>query len=251
MKTLIVDDEISARSRLKRLLAEHPDCQVIGEARDGVEALDQLDALRPELVFLDVAMPGMDGFEVLRSLPKNVPLPLIIFATGFDQHALAAFEANALAYLLKPIEKERLSAALERARLLQSAGKLDQADQIKRALAIEGAPLRQIVCRKKDRALLLPPDQIFWFQVETGLLRAHTASDNYVVNYSMNDLEARLPTEQFFRARREVLVNLAAVKEIRPYFKSSFVLIMGDSAASEIAVSERQAKVLRQKIPGL
>jgi len=251
MKTLIIDDEISARSRLKRLLAQYLDVSVIGEARDGLDAIEKIESLNPELLFLDIAMPGMDGFQVLRSLSDSVPLPMVIFATGFDQHALAAFEANALAYLLKPIETDRLAVALERARLLKSAGKREADLHLKKAIASSTMPLRQLVCRKRDRAILVPPEQICWFQVESGLLWARTASDTFLVNHSISELEARLPQQDFFRARREALVNLTRVSEIKPYFKSGFLLVMADQAATEIAVSERQAKILRQRIPGL
>ena len=112
MKCLIVDDEEPARARMRRLLAAHPDIAVAGEARDGLEALEKIDELRPDLLFLDIELPGLSGFEVLRSLPPEVAPPLVIFVTGYDQHALAAFEANALAYLLKPVETERLAQAV-------------------------------------------------------------------------------------------------------------------------------------------
>src|SRR5262245_16073967 len=116
MKSLIIDDEPSARARLGRMLIAHASAvSVIGEARDGLEALEKISGLRPDLVFLDVEMPGLNGFQVLQSLPENVSLPLVIFTTGYDQHALAAFEANAVAYILKPVEAERLAQALDRA----------------------------------------------------------------------------------------------------------------------------------------
>jgi DNA-binding LytR/AlgR family response regulator len=111
--------------------------------------------------------------------------------------------------------------------------------------------LRQIVCRKHDRLVLTPPDQILWFQVEDGIVKAHTAADTFWVNHQLSELEASLPGELFFRARREVLVNLNRIREIRPYFKSGFLLVMADAAATEIVVSERQARSLRQRIPGL
>src|SRR5438874_1164857 len=110
MTGLIVDDESSARSRLTRLLAAHPEVRIAGEASDGLQALECIERLQPDLVFLDIQMPGLDGFQVIRSLPDGAPRPLIIFVTGFDRHALEAFEANALAYLLKPVETERLAA---------------------------------------------------------------------------------------------------------------------------------------------
>ncbi len=258
MRTVLADDEPSARSRLRRLLAPYPDVQIAGEARDGLEAVQKVEELHPDLLFLDIAMPGMAGFEVLQALSaggKAVPLPLVIFATGFDQHALAAFEANALAYLLKPIEPQRLAQALQRARKL-SAFPLEareERERVAKAVARETSqkPWKQIVCRKRDRAVLVPPDQILWFQVEAGIVKAHTAADTYTVHHQLSELEANLPAELFFRARREALVNLSRIKEIRPYFKSGFVLLMADSAGSEVVVSERQAPALRQRIPGL
>lgn len=222
------------------MLASFPDIEIVGEAVDGLDAIEKLEALRPGLVFLDIAMPGIDGFEVLR----HVSIPLVIFATGFDQHALQAFEANALAYLLKPIEEDRLKQAVERALLLNPK---TEGPRIRKAI---GEGLRQIVCRKKDRILLLPPEQIFWFQVESGLVKAHTVSESFVVNHQLNELESRLG-ENFFRARREALVNLQMLKELKPFFKSGFVLVMADQKATEITVSERQARALRQRIPGL
>lgn len=248
MRSLIVDDEESARERLRRLLAAHSSIEIAGEARDGLEAVQQIETLVPDLLFLDIELPGLTGFEVLRSIPARVPLPLVIFVTGYDQHALAAFEANALAYLLKPVEPERLAQAVDRARRLDR----DRERQRLMRVAREAPkPLRQIVCRKRDRAVLLPPEQILWFQVEDGIVRAHTAAETFWVNYQLSELEAGLPAEMFFRARREVLVNLNRIREIKPYFKSGFLLTMADANATEIAVSERQAKPLRQRIPGL
>jgi DNA-binding LytR/AlgR family response regulator len=111
--------------------------------------------------------------------------------------------------------------------------------------------LRQIVCRKRDRLVLLPPEQILWFQVEDGIVKAHTGAETFWVNYQLGELEAGLAGDVFFRARREVLVNVGRIKEIRPYFKSGFLLIMADAASTEIVVSERQARSFRQRIPGL
>ena len=235
MKCLIIDDEAPARSRLARLLKAHPDAEIAGEASNGLEAIEKIEQLRPDLVFLDIQMPGLDGFGVLRSLVRK---PLVVFVTGFDQHALEAFEANALAYLLKPVEAEQLAVALDRATRL-----------CKREIAAIAPKLLQVVGRKRDRLVLLNPAEIVFFAAEGGLIKARTSTDNYLVNHQLGELEGAL--EEFFRARRQVLVNLRAVKEIRPYFKSSFLLVMNDSAGTEIAVSERQSKILRRRIPGL
>ena len=253
MRSLIVDDEEPARARMRRLLAAHPEIEIVGEARDGLEAVEQIESLHPDLLFLDIELPGLTGFEVLQSLPRTVVMPLVIFVTGYDQHALAAFDANALAYLLKPVETERLAQAVERAGKL-SAVSADQKRERERIRRIAGeAPksLRQVVCRKRDRLVLMAPEQILRFQVEDGVVKAHTATDTFWVNYQLGELEANLPEGLFFRARREVLVNLGKIQEIRPYFKSGFLLVMADSASTEIVVSERQAKSFRQKIPGL
>ena len=250
MTGLIVDDETAARSRLTRMLAKHPEVNVVGDASDGLQALESIEKLRPDLVFLDIQMPGLDGFQVIRSLPAEMPRPLIIFVTGFDRHALAAFEANALAYLLKPVEKEQLALVLERAAKLCAFERLRaEEERLVAEVARSRAPaLEQIVGCKRDRYVLLNPDDILYFSADNGLVKAKTATESYVVNYQLADLETAL-AQAFFRARRSALVNLRRVKEIRPFFKSSFVLAMPDAA--EITVSARQAKLLRLRIPGL
>lgn len=253
MKVLLADDEASAHSRLRRLLQAHPGLTIVGEAGDGLQAVQQIEQLRPDVVFLDIEMPGLTGFEVLRALPPEVPLPLVIFVTGYDQHALAAFDANALAYLLKPVDPEPLSRAVERAGRLNAftSDKEKEGNRLLRIARAAPVALRQIVCRKHDRLLLVPPEQILWFEVEGGIVKARAATDSFWVNYQLGELESGLPSDQFFRARREVLVNLGGIREIRPYFKSGLLLIMADGAATEIVVSERRVPALRERVPGL
>src|SRR5947209_17461255 len=253
MKTLIADDEESARARLSRLLTAHPDIEIAGEARDGLEAVQKIEELRPDLLFLDIEMPGLTGFEVLQSVRRTLPLPLVIFATGYNQHALAAFEADALAYLLQPVTPERLASVLDRARRFSRSPDESAREREHVLQVIRESPkgIRHVVCRKRDRMLLIPPEKILWFASEDGVVKAHTESDVYWVNYQLAELESSLPQEQFFRARREVLVNVNQIKEIRPYFKSGLLLIMSDAAATEIVVSARQVHPLRERIPGL
>jgi two-component system, LytTR family, response regulator len=253
MRSLIVDDEGDARNRLIRLLGNHAEVTVVGQAEDGLEAVEKMEKLSPDLLFLDVEMPGLKGFEVLRAIPVRTPLPLVIFTTGYDEHALAAFEANALAYLLKPIEPERLDFALKRAQKLSgtSVEREKERENILRADREIPTPLRHVVCRKLGRTLLVSADQILWFQMQDGIVRANTGAESFWVNYQLAELETILPADLFFRARREVLVNVTRIKEIKPYFKSSFLLVMSDPASTEIAVSERQARPLRQRLPGL
>ena len=253
MKSLIADDEPDARARLGRLLQSYSDIAIAGEAHDGLEALEKIEELQPDLLFLDVQMPGLTGFEVVRSIPPKIPLPLIIFTTGYDQHALTAFEVNALAYLLKPVEPERLAQAVERARRLNAFtdDKETERQSLLRAAQAAPKPLRRVVCRSRDRLVLVPVEQILWFQVEGGIVKARSSSESFWVNYQLSELEAALPEDLFFRARRDVLVNLTRIKEIKPYFKSGFLLIMSDAAATEIVVSERQVHPFRQRLPGL
>jgi DNA-binding LytR/AlgR family response regulator len=253
LRSLIVDDEEPARSWLSRLLNSHADIDIAGFAQDGPEAVGKIEEMRPDLLFLDIQLPGLTGFEVLQSVRHLTPFPLVIFATGYDQHALAAFEADALAYLLKPVEPERLSLVLDRARRLHSKfGEIEQ--EGRRLLDVVGSSpykLRKVVCRRRDRLVLIPPQEILWFGIDGGIVRAHTATDTYWVNYQLNELEANLPPRSFFRARRDALVNVDRIREVKPYFKGGYLLVMADAAATEIAVSERQVRLFRQLIPGL
>lgn len=248
MRCLIIDDEAPARSRLTRLLRAHDGLEIVGEASNGLEAVEQVEKLRPDVMFLDIQMPGLDGFGVLRSLPGNLPKPLVVFVTGFDRHALEAFEVHALAYLLKPVEAEQLALVIDRAVRLCNREEVARVAEAARAISPK---LTQIVGRKRDRLVLLEPEKILFFSADSGLIKATTATETFLVNYQLAELEAALSEAEFFRARRQVLVNLRAVKEIRPYFKSSFLLLMNDAASTEIAVSERQSKILRRRIPGL
>jgi DNA-binding LytR/AlgR family response regulator len=253
MRTLLVDDEPSARLRLRRMLSSHAHVDISGEAADGVEAVNQIERLQPDLVLLDVQMPGMDGFDVLRALAAESMLPLIIFVTGFHEYAIKAFEANAVAYLLKPVETERLHAMVERAWRIHSFVEARDVDdqKVKAALSGVAQPLKHIVARKLDRLLLLDPTEIMFFYMENGIVRARTAVESCWVNYQLGELEAALAAADFFRAHRSTLVNLKAVREIRPDGRSGFVLTMADSVQTQIDVSDRQARLLRARVPGL
>ena len=253
MRCLVVDDETSSRSRLKRLLKCHDDVAIVGEAEDGAAGLEAILQQSPDLVFLDIEMPQLTGIQMLRALPESSPIPLVIFITGYDEHALAAFEANALAYLLKPVEEERLSAALDRARLLLANARDRQADaeHLRDVVAQRRAPMDRIVGKKRDRFYLLRPDEIVFFSAEDGLVKAHSLKESYTVDLPLNDLESDLSSRQFFRANRAALVNLNRIREIQPYFRSSYIILMADAESTQLQVSERQAKQLRSRVPGL
>jgi two-component system, LytTR family, response regulator len=251
LRSLVIDDEPASRLRLRRLLAPTSTIEVIGEAADGLSAVEQIEALRPDLVFLDVQMPGLDGFEVLRSIAPHTPLPLVIFVTAFDEHALRAFQAQAVAYLLKPIEEDLLQAVLDRAWSIHSfqAQRVEEESRVRAAIA--STTLERIVARRGNRAILLDPAAICFFRMENGLVKAQTATDSYWVNYTIGELEAGLPTKSFFKAHRSALVNLNHVAEIHPDVRSTYQLVMNDRARTVVEVSERQGRALRSRVPGL
>jgi DNA-binding LytR/AlgR family response regulator len=252
LKSLIVDDESAARSRLRKMLEEFPQIAIAGEARDGIEAVAAIERDRPDLVFLDVQMPGLDGFEVLRSLPAGTKWPLIVFATAYDQYALAAFEANAVGYLLKPVNRDKLRAAVERATLLaQNPRDVSQETSRLRKLADAArTEMHHVVGRLRDRFLLISLEDVCFFRVEDGLTKVKTKTAWYRTDYNIGDLESRLPDPPFFRAHRSAIVNLRMIREITPMFKGTYVLIMKDQEASEIQVSERQSKHVRELLQG-
>jgi DNA-binding LytR/AlgR family response regulator len=253
MRCLIIDDESASRSRMKRLLANETDIEVIGEAEDGMAGLEMIVSLAPALVFLDIEMPILNGIQMLKAIPEGKPLPLVVFITGYDEHALAAFEADALAYLLKPVEEERLSTVLNRARQLtrDPAQYADEQQRFAQMVQQRRTRIDQVVGKKRNRFVLLRPSEIIFFSAEDGLVKAHTANDQFSVDMTLNELEESLSHQRFFRAHRSALINLDQINEIQPSFRSSYMLLMRNTASSEVQVSERQAKSLRERIPGL
>ena len=253
IRALIADDEPAARARLRRLLDHYPEIRIMGEAENGIDALESIEQLRPELLFLDVEMPGLNGFEVLHGLAADVPRPLTIFITGFHEYALEAFRTRAIAYLLKPIEEEHLREMVMRATILIQSESSRQAEdeKVKNLLANPVTALQQIVARKANRVYLINPAEALYFYMDSGIVRMRVENDTYWVNYQLGELEEALEERGFFRAHRSSLVNLARVKELRLDPRNSIVLVMNDAKSSEIEVSERQARVLRLRIPGL
>jgi DNA-binding LytR/AlgR family response regulator len=247
IKALIADDEASARSRLRKLLAPYSFELIEGDAHDGVAALEAIQKHRPQVVFLDVEMPGLNGFEVVEALTPEV-MPLVVFVTAYDEHALAAFEANAVAYLLKPVVEERLQTVVARiGQLVRAPG--DIAQEAARTSAVASArpqPLRHVLAVQREGYVLIPLSEVCFFQVEDGVTHVKTATAKYRTHYAIGDLESRLPAPPFFRAHRSTIANLDPVATISPMFKGALMLTMKDAAGSEIQVSERQAKHVRE-----
>jgi len=249
ISALIADDEASARSRLRKLLASYPFELIEGDAHDGLAALEAIRKHQPQVVFLDIEMPGLGGFEVVEALTAEL-MPLIVFVTAYDDHALAAFNANAVAYLLKPVVEDRLRNVVARIeQLVRSPDEVSRAAARASAVAVAGAspkPLHHVLALQRDRYLLIPLSEVCFFQVEDGVTHVKTATASYRTNYAISDLEARLPSPPFFRAHRSTIANLDRVATINPMFKGALMLTMKDSRSSEIQVSERQAKRVRE-----
>lgn len=247
ISALIADDEASARSRLRKLLAPYPFELIAGDAQDGVATLEAIQKHRPQVVFLDVQMPGLGGFEVVEALTPDV-MPLIVFVTAYDDYALAAFEANAVAYLLKPVVEDRLRTVVARIeQLVRSPGGV--AAEASRTSAVASArpqPLHHVLAVQKDGYVLIPLTEVCFFQVEDGVTHVKTVTSSFRTNYAIGDLEARLPAPAFIRAHRSTIVNMDKVAAINPMFKGALLLTMKDARRSEIQVSERQAKHVRE-----
>lgn len=233
MKALIIDDERIARAELRRLLAVHPDIEIIGEARNGNEALDLIRSLAPELIFLDIQMPGMSGFDLLERLDEA---PQVIFTTAFDQHAVKAFETNALAYLLKPIAPARLESALE---------KLRQAAPPAGKPATAGAPmLDRVFVRDGERCWLVKLADIVLLESEGNYTRLFFGSDKPLIPRSLATLEERLDPAVFFRASRQHMVNLKAITRLDPGVSDNLIVTL--SSGHKIEMSRRQSLRLRE-----
>jgi DNA-binding LytR/AlgR family response regulator len=247
LRTLVVDDERLARERLRGFLRALPEVEVVGEAANGPEAVALIESLRPDLVLLDIQMPGMDGFGVLRALSHR---PEVIFATAHDAYAIQAFDVQAADYLLKPISRDRLSEAVRRVRGRRDNGQpTPDVQELVRALQQrERRHAAQLPVHKGRQILIVPVEDIFWFEVEYRLVYAHTASERYMTGFTLKDLEERLDPELFFRAHKSRLVNLNQVKAIVPWFAGRFKLVMRNPSSSEVELSRAQARVLRRRM---
>lgn len=236
MRVLIVDDEPVARQVLVELLEECPGVNVAGEAANGVEAVEHVERVKPDVVLLDLQMPGLDGFAVARRL-RGGRLPLIIYVTAFEKHALEAFETGAVDYLLKPVRRERLALALEKAR--QQLAGLRQA-----APAAVVAEPRRIVGRLGSDLHLLDPEEVIAFVAEGDTVRIVTAGGRYYAEHTLKALEQRLPAPRFRRIHRGTIINTDHIRKISPLTSKRWLLKMSNGL--EAVVSKRMAGVIRE-----
>jgi len=242
VRALIVDDEPLARRRVAQLLAAESDVEIVGDAADGEEAVQLIEQLRPDLVFLDVQMPEVDGFDVLEAI-RGEQMPAVIFATAFDQFALRAFDANAVDYLLKPYGEERFRAALGRARARLRAGRREEmTQQLHALLAARGAERRypeRLVVRVGPKLLFVPVADVDWVDVDGNYVRIHVGARSYLLRETLSTLSERLPPERFLRIHRSTLVNVERVREIQPMAKGTFLLRLMDGTALSSTLTYR------------
>jgi len=255
ISTLIVDDEKPAREELAYLLKAFPEINLVGQGKNGLEAVALIKEHNPDLVFLDVQMPGLDGFGVLKKLmDRKARVPHIVFATAYDNYAVQAFEVNAVDYVLKPFDKGRIAKAIQRARktLESSNSPVERLESLMNEMgAARTAPPRvKLLLRATGsggRLFLIDADDMVYATIEDGVISIFTRDLEGVSNYrTIEELQAALNAGQFWRAHRSYLVNINHIKEVVPWFKSSYVLKMGDKKVSEVPVSRQQTKRLRE-----
>jgi len=255
MNILIVDDEPLARKRVRRLLADHPDAAVVAECNSGRSALDAVATHKVDLILLDVQMAGLDGFEVVRGLDANEP-PIVVFVTAHDAHALRAFEVAAVDYVMKPVRKERLAAALDRARaLLASRASAAVGERLQRMLAELGAESRRPVQRSGaerievqdgERLLYVPTSSADWFEADGPLVRVHAGRNVYQVRGTLAHIEESLDPARFVRVHRSYLVNIERVRELQPWFGGDAILVLQDG--HRLKVSRTYRAQLRERL---
>jgi len=247
--TIVVDDEQLACDELAYLLHDFPEMEVIARGSNGLEAVDLIRKLEPDLVFLDVHMPGLDGLGVVRRLRElDVELPHFIFVTAYDQYAVEAFRLEAMDYLLKPVEKGRLAETIERARrAIQERKSTPVVSSDGAAPAKAPTPRTKLMVRAANRYLIVDANEVIYATIDDGLITLVTTTVEGHSNYrTIEDLQANLDRDMFWRVHRSYLVNINRIKEVVPWFKSSYQLRMDDKKHTEVPVSRVQTRRLRE-----
>jgi two-component system, LytTR family, response regulator LytT len=255
LSAVIVDDEQLARDELAYLLKNLGDVEVVAQGKNGLEAVNLIREHNPDLVFLDVQMPGLDGFGVIKKLlDKKHPLPKIVFSTAFDQYAVRAFEVNAVDYLLKPFDRKRVAQSVEKARAKAkaepSSSSSDKLDTLVRMLESQKPQTAKILLKAGGRLFLVSQRDICFASIEDGIITVVTSGVNGMEGQSncrtLEELLDSLDPNLFWRAHRSYLVNINRIKEVVPWFKSSYQLRMDDKKQTEVPVSRAQTKRLRE-----
>ncbi len=258
IKTLIIDDEPLARRNLRLLLERDPQIEILEECRNGREAVKAINALSPDLIFLDIQMPEMDGFDVLaRVEPENIHA--IIFVTAFDQYALKAFDVHALDYLLKPFDDERFAHALDRAKTQIEAREIDRLSKRLLALLEERESerkgerqktnyLTRLMIKVAGRVTLLKVEEIDFIEADGNYAKLHVGRKSHLLREKMHDLEGRLDPAKFVRIHRSVIVNLDRIKEMHPHFNGDYIVVLEDGRQLRLSRTRRENLESRLKI---
>ena len=259
LRAVLVDDEQLARDELGYLLGQIGGVEVLGQAGNGIEALTTIERLQPDVVFLDVQMPGLTGFEVARRMVDARASSHIIFVTAYDQHAIEAFEVNAVDYLLKPVDQARLEVAVERARrrvdtdrtAVHAAGEpasiSDQLEKIVQLVAERQSRRERLAVKVGERFMLVQAEEIVYASLADEVITVVTSQHTGVSNYrTLDELHERLDPSVFWRVHRSHLVNINKIKEIVPWFSRNYILRMKDEKSTEIPVSRMQTRRLRE-----
>jgi two-component system LytT family response regulator len=257
IRTLIIDDEPLARRNLRVLLDQDPQIEILDECRNGHEAIKAINTHTPDLIFLDIQMPEMDGFDVLAHVgPEHIHA--IIFVTAFDQYALKAFEVHALDYLLKPFDDERFARALERAKSQIAAREIDKLSQRLLALLEDRKSehkvtgdqpnyLTRLMIKTSNRMMLLKVEEIDFIEADGNYAKLHTGRKTHLLREKMNDLEGRLDPARFVRIHRSVIVNLERIKEMHPHFNGDYIVVLDDGRQLRLSRSRREQLEARLK----
>jgi len=240
IRALIVDDEALARKRLRQFLAEVPDVEVVGECEDGRRAVSLIRSAAPDLLFLDVQMPLLDGFGVIREVGAG-SVPAVVFVTAFDQFALRAFEAHALDYLLKPFGRERFMQAVVRARRqIGDANVRARLDALVGGLSERPRHAARLAVKARGRTVILSTDEIDWVGAADNYLELHAGSASYVVRETLGQLQSKLDPRKFVRIHRSTLVNVERIKELHPMFAGDQVVVLHDGTKLQVSRTNRQ-----------
>ena len=251
IRTLIVDDEPLARERLAGMLAAEPDIEIVGQCRDGEEAVRAIVEQTPDLVFLDIQMPQMNGFEVLEAVGGE-RMPLVVFVTAHDQHALRAFQVRALDYLLKPFDRERFRDTLQRAR--KQVEREDGGEIGRRLLALVKDMRRdqprsdRLVVKSGGRLFFLRADEIDWVEAAGNYVRLHVGSTSYLLRETMNAIEGRLDPEKFFRIHRCRIVNMERIQELQPWLNGEYAVLLRTGTRLTLSRGYREKLQERLKV---
>jgi two-component system, LytTR family, response regulator LytT len=253
ISTVIVDDERPARDELSYLLKGFPEINLVAQGKNGIEAISLIKEHNPDLVFLDVQMPGLDGFGVIKKLvERKLRVPQIVFATAFDHYAIQAFDVNAVDYVLKPFDKARIAKAIQRAKKMLEASTptVERLETLMGQLSLPPSKSPQpvkILVKSQARMILVDSEDIIYASIQDGSITIYAHEVEGTSNFrTIEELASALDADTFWRAHRSYLVNINQIKEVVPWFKSSYMLKMKDRRQSEIPVSRAQTKRLRE-----